>query len=356
MPQVFFIRFFNFKDKVKPGMLKFGLIYRLMFLIISFVCSVILGELNVVYSVPLMLILIFTAAITGSSSALFWYDFFSRTTPMKLRGRLLAIRLFLGSALGIIGGSAVSVILSAIVYPHNFAFLFLICFILSMVSFYFLTRLIEPEVKPDAAKTPKQEQLSLREILSRSKSILRQDRNFRNFLAADALILMSMTAAAFYPVYGIKKFGLPTSYAGTFTIILMASQVIGNFFFGYLADYSGHKINVLILAACSGAATLTALAANNILLFGVVFFFAGCTLTLQGISRMAIVVEMCSEPDRPIYLGLLNSLTAPSILFGVIAGFLVTVTGYIPVFLIYILIAAVSFIWLYKKVREPRRI
>jgi MFS family permease len=168
------------------------------------------------------------------------------------------------------------------------------------------------------------------------------------------MILMSMTAAAFYPVYGIKKFGLPTSYAGTFTIILMASQVIGNFFFGYLADYSGHKINVLILAACSGAATLTAMAANNILLYGVVFFFAGCTLTLQGISRMAIVVEMCGESDRPFYLGLLNSVTAPTILFGVLGGFLITIIGYVNVFLIYVLISVSSFIWLYIKVKDPR--
>ncbi len=359
LPQVLFIRFFNFREKVKPGMLKYGLIYRMMFIIISFICSVFLGKLDSNISVPLMLILIFTAAITGSSSGLFWYDFFSKTTPIKLRGRLLAIRLFLGSALGILGGSAVSVILSSVLYPHNFALLFLICFFFSMVSFYFLTRLKEP-VLPERSiskdKPAKAEQISLKEILSRSKKILKENLNFKYFLIADALILMSLTASAFYPVYGIKEFNLPTSYAGTFTIILMASQVIGNFFFGYIADFFGHKINVLILAACSAAASLTAVAANNVLLYGIVFFFAGCTLTLQGISRIAIVVEMCSESERPFYIGLLNSVTAPTILFGVMGGFLVTIIGYIPVFMIYFLISMIAFSWLYKKVNEPRKL
>lgn len=356
LPQLLFIRFFKHRVRVKPDVMKYGLLYRLNFIIISFVCSVFLGGLDSRISVPLMLILIFIAAITGSSSGLFWYDFFSKTTPIKLRGRLLAIRLFLGSALGILGGTAVSVILSSIVYPHNFALLFLICFFFSMVSFYFITRLKEPlpEETGNKDKPIHAEPLSLNEILSHSKKILKGNLNFKYFLIADALILMSLTASAFYPVYGIKKFHLPASYAGTFTIILMASQVLGNFFFGYLADFFGHKINVLILAVCSAAASLTAVIADNVLLYGIVFFFTGCTLTLQGISRLAIVVEMCTESERPFYIGLFNSLTAPTILFGIIGGILVTIIGYIPVFLIYTFISLIAFYWLYKRVKEPR--
>jgi MFS family permease len=225
-----------------------------------------------------------------------------------------------------------------------------------MVSFYFITRLKEPlpEETGNKDKPVHAEPLSLNEILSHSKKILKVNLNFKYFLIADALILMSLTASAFYPVYGIKKFDLPASYAGTFTIILMASQVVGNFFFGYLADFFGHKINVLILALCSAAASLTAVIADNVLLYGIVFFFTGCTLTLQGISRLAIVVEMCTESERPFYIGLFNSLTAPTILFGIIGGVLVTIIGYIPVFLIYTFISLIAFYWLYKRVKEPR--
>jgi MFS family permease len=194
-----------------------------------------------------------------------------------------------------------------------------------MLSFYFITRLIEPAVpeEPGARKAIQTEPLLLKEILFHSKKILKENRNFKYFLIADALTLMSLTASAFYPVYGIKKFDLPTSYAGTFTIILMASQVIGNFFFGYLADFFGHKVNLLILAASSGAASLIAVLANNVLLYGVaVFFFTGCTLTLQGISRLAMVM----------------------------------ITGYVPVFLLYTFISLTAFIWLYKGVKEPRNL
>ena len=222
-----------------------------------------------------------------------------------------------------------SVILSSVLYPNNFALLFLICFIITMISFYFLSRIEESSEETAVKAKP----VSFREVVSHSKAILKENKDFKNFLIADALILMSLTASSFYAVYAVTKFNLPTSYAGAFTIILMAGQLLGNFIFGYLADYFGHKINVLILAACSAAASLCAVFANNILAFGVVFFFTGCTLALQGISRLALVVEMCNESERPIYVSLLNTVTAPTILFGILGGFLITVIGYVPVFL-----------------------
>jgi hypothetical protein len=99
-----------------------------------------------------------------------------------------------------------------------------------------------------------------------------------------------------------------------------------------------------------------AVLANNILAYGVVFFFAGFTVVLQGISRLAFVVEMCSETERPVYIGLLNSITAPTILFGIFGGLLITITGYIPVFLIYAIISLTAVYWLHKKVNEPRKL
>ena len=351
MPQLLFIRFFHNRKKIKPAVLGTGLLYRFQFLILSAVCFLFLGNLEVSVSVPLMLLLIFTTTIAGSTSGPTWFHFFSKTTPVKLRGRLLALRWMLGSALGLMGGYLVSVILSSVLYPDNFALLFLLCFIFTMVSFYFLNSVEESSETPADSK-----QVSFKEVISQSKEILRRNKDFKNYLLADALVLMSLTASSFYAVYAVTKFNLPTSYAGAFTIILMAGQLLGNFIFGYLADYFGHKINILILAAASAAASLSAVFANNILAFGVVFFFTGCSLALQGISRLALVVEMCSERERPIYVSLLNTVTAPTILFGILGGFLITIIGYVPVFLIYTLISLAAIYWLHKKVNEPRKL
>ena len=104
LPQLFFIRFFHNKRKIKPAVLSSGLLYRFQFLILSAVCFLFLGNLDVSISVPLMLFLIFITTIAGSTSGPPWFHFFSKTTPVKLRGRLLAIRWMFGSALGLLGG------------------------------------------------------------------------------------------------------------------------------------------------------------------------------------------------------------------------------------------------------------
>jgi hypothetical protein len=44
-------------------------------------------------------------------------------------------------------------------------------------------------------------------------------------------------AGAFYSVHAIQKFSLNDSSAGTFTMVVMGGMIVGNTFFGYLADH-----------------------------------------------------------------------------------------------------------------------
>jgi hypothetical protein len=83
-----------------------------------------------------------------------------------------------------------------------------------MISFYFVAHL--EESTEDTVPEAEGKTISLREILSRSKIILKENKDFKNFLIADALILMSLTASAFYAVYAVRKFNLPTSYAALY--------------------------------------------------------------------------------------------------------------------------------------------
>ena len=217
------------------------------------------------------------------------------------------------------------------------------------VSLYFLKEVTEPEEILN-------EEIIITRIknLDRAKHVIKENKNFRNYLIADGLLLIGLTSAAFFAVYAIEKFRLPTSYAGSFTIIFMASTVLGNIIFGYLADNSGHKINLMIMAAVLILASLSAIISINPLTFGSVFFFFALAQSIQGISRVAFVVELSGEKDRTLYASILNSFTAPALLFGILAGFIISIIGYPLVFLIYIFISGFTVYWLYKKVEEPR--
>jgi MFS family permease len=349
LPQLFFTNPHFAEKRIKPFVLRYAFLNRSMYFVIAIFTFFVLNNLGQTAAVLSVLFLYFLAAIIGSVAIPGWFHLFSKTTPVKLRGRLLAVRQLIGSVLAFAAGSLTVLILSTLGFPFNFATLFLTAFFVTMISFYFLSKVKEDD---EIYLDEKANEVTNKLVLI--KKVLKINAPFRNFLLADALITMCLTATAFYPVFALNKFDLPVSYVGTFTIITTAGMILGNFFFGYLADILGHKVNLIILSSASLLASTTAIAANNILAYGMVFFFVGVELSLLGISRGPFVIELCSPKERQFYIAMLNTITAPFSIFGIAAGAVIGFLSYQVVFLIYILLAGISIFWLIKKVEEPR--
>ena len=349
-PQLFFTNHAYTEKRIKPFVLKYGFLSRVMYLIIALFTFFIFNNLERSGGVLSLLFLYFLTAVAGGIPIPGWFHLLSKTTPVKLRGRLLAVRQLIGSVLAMAAGSFTILILSAIHFPFNFAILFLVAFIVMMISFFFLSRLKEDEelYEEDIAHT-------VTNKLRAVKFILKTNKPFRNFLIADALVAMCITATAFYPVFALKKFNLSSSYAGTITIISTVGMIAGNIFLGYLADSLGHKINLVILSISSLLASLTAIIASNIFVYSIVFFFVGIVVSVLGISRLSFVTELCSPKERQFYIAMLNTITAPFSTFGVVAGAIIGFLSYKSVFFIYIILAGISVVWLIKKVKEPRK-
>lgn len=261
----------------------------------------------------------------------------------------MGIRQLLGSAAGAVGGTIVSFILYAVAYPSNFALLFILAFFITMISFNFLVRVKEsPSIRDEQDERKKN-------IIAEAKKIITSNKNFRNFLIADAFALMSIAASSFYSVYAVEKFDLPASYAGTFTAIVMVTNIAANIIFGIIADTYGHRTNILMMTVSSACAALLAVISTNILMYGFVFFFLACAVQIQAISRQPIIAEMCRENERPMYVGIMNTVTAPTVFIGILFGLLVPSIGYPAIFVITSLLAVNSFMILYKFVAEPRK-
>ena len=349
LPQIFFGQQKINEKFVKPIILWYSVIYRSSFLIVGVFIFFFLNHISTSLSVPIVLFSIMLITLLGGIPGPRWVNLFSKTTPVNLRGRLLALRQLTGSLLGIIAGSIIIIILSSISFPQNFAVLFFLCFIFMFASFYFLKEVIEPE-----EIVSEELNITKNKKLTKIKNVIKENRNFRNYLLTDALLLVGLTSSAFFAVYAIEKFNLSTSYAGTFTIIFMASTVLGNIIFGFMGDLFGHKINLMFMGAALLLACFSAVVAINPLMFGAVFIFAGIAQSLQGISRTAFVVELAGEKEIALYSSSLNSITAPALLFGIFAGYLVSVVGFEIVFGLYILTSGFSIYWLYNNVEEPR--
>lgn len=349
LPQILIANFVQRVALKKRFMMITSLIQRTPWLLLAIFSAFWLDQVNAGTGLILFFTMFTLAAIAGSINLPVWFDLVAKITPVDVRGRLFATRNVLGAMLGVFGGWVVTRVLVSIEYPANFAGLFLLAFLAMMISYFFLSRLKED--KSSSATQP----VSHREYLRSLPRILKRQRNFRNYLIADALLITATMAGAFYTVRAIEKFSLADEYAGTFIMVMMVSTMIGTLFFGYLADHFGHRLNMMLSAIFTIVACVMALLAPTVQIYLFVFVSWALASGLSGISRLSIIAEFCSDADRPTYIALTNMITSPFVLAGVMGGWIANQFGYSAVFAIAALLATASAIWLKMKVVEPRK-
>jgi len=321
---------------------------RLFWLGLGLVTFYLLPKLSIELSVILVFFFFTLAAIGGGLNFPGWFDLISKITPVNLRGRLFAWRVSIGALLGVLGGYTVKYVLSEYSYPNNYALLILLAFLITMISYALLFFIKEEKPSKPENKS------SFKEYLKYLPAILRENKNFKNFLIADVTMIVAFTSFAFFTVDAIEKFSLPDSSAGIFTMIVMLSMIIGSLVFGHIADVYGHKINLVFISLFTLIACLLAVLSVNIYMYYFVFVFSAIATALLQISRITIVAEMCGEKDRAIYVALTNIITVPFILTGILAGWVAYLFDYNLVFSICAVISAVALFWYLKMVEEPR--
>jgi len=339
-----YVQHFPYKKKL---FLKTALVQRVPWFLLALVAFFIIDQVGSSGGAVLFLSLFTVAAVAGSVNFPIWFDLIAKLTPVDVRGRLFAARNLVGGVLGVIGGWVVKRVLDGIAYPASYGVLFLLAASAMMISYAALLLLRE--------ETPSTvvEQTHFVDYYRRLPRILKQ-KDFRNFLISDALLIAATMAGAFYAVHAIGKFRLTDAVAGIFTSVMMGSMIVGNTFFGLLADRYGHKLNLILSAASTAVACLAALVAPSLEVYLIVFVGSAFQVGLSGISRFSLVAELCTEEERPTYVALTNMVTAPFVFFGVLAGGIAGSYGYEPVFVIAGLLALSSALWLAFKVEEPR--
>jgi MFS family permease len=347
-PQVFIARNAQRANEKKGLLLLTAMGQRIPWLLLALVPLVLEGRVGTGGVLTAFFVLYALAAIAGSINLPVWFDLVAQLTPVRVRGRLFATRSIFGSVLGIGGGAVAAFVLGTVQYPTSYALLFFLAFSSTMVSYYFLTRLEETASEPRAAATPS---TRLAEALPR---ILRTGKNYRHFLVGDALLISSTMANGFLAVYAIEKFSLSDASAGTFTMIIMGSMIVGSFLFGYLADRHGHRLNMLLAGMFTFLACVVALLAPTPELYAVSFVCSASSVTLGGISRLSLIAELCSPGERPTYVALSNLVTSPFVLAGIVGGWIANALGFSALFMIAGAVALSALVWWLVMVEEPR--
>jgi predicted MFS family arabinose efflux permease len=252
--------------------------------------------------------------------------------------------------MGIAGAYFVGYILDTYAYPDNFATLFVLAFIFVMVSWVGLALNREPP-----SETIKHH-VSQIAYFRQLPAILRGNDNYRRYFTTRTVVQFGAMATGFFIVYGSERFDLDGTDIVALTALLIGSQAVMGVVWGLIGDRWGHKTVLTSAAVALSLASFSAwYAPTQVWLYGT-FILMGAYFTADWVSSLNIILEFCEPADRPTYIGLTNTLLAPSIVLAPLLGaWLATAVGYPGLMIVAALFAAVGALLFGFWVKEPRQ-
>jgi uncharacterized membrane protein YfcA len=266
------------------------------------------------------------------------FGFADATTGLMM----LAIAPLIGALLGAAGPG----------YPDNYVLLFGaagVLFVLSILPGIFVHEL--PGGKA-VARLP-----ALGEFVPDLARTLRNDLSFRAYVVARMLVGLSLTAAPFYVGYATVRLRLSSDVAVPALLVL---QTVGNMAGALAYTWLGVRSNLLAMRLSLGCLLLLpvgALLAGAIgppaLYFG--FFVSGLAISMWNAAYLNWIVGYAEPEQRPMYVGLSNTMAAALMLVAPFAaGLIVERAGFEWLFAAALAMAAAALFVTLRYLRDAR--
>lgn len=349
LPQLLTANYVAGMRRFKPMVLAMTLIERAPYFGLAAVALAI-PTIGIDAALILTLILLGIQSLGGGFTGTAWQSMISKIMPPHRLGAFFGIQSACVNLFGAGGAILASVILDRSAFPDGFSLLFFIAGVSLMISFVFLALTYESESEPKDL-VPR---VKWREYGLRLRGILRADPNFRWFLIARALTSLSLTVISFYTIYGIRAFDMSPEFVGLLTSILLVSNTMSSVLVGWLGDRWGHRRVLIAANLLTVLAIVIALAAPDARWFYLVFALTGFVNATQWSTIMTITVQFSSVAERPLYIGMANTLIAPvTVLAPIIGGWLVDAVSFDLTFGICALAGLLSMLVYIAPMRDP---
>jgi MFS family permease len=300
-------------------------------------------------ALPLTFVLLVWQGLGGGFTATAWQSMIGKIMPVNRRGIFFGAQSAAANLGGSLSAIAAGFLLERLASPGNFAVCFLLAGIAMMISWLFLAQTREPE---NSATGPVANRSAFQ---GHFRAILQRDANFRWFLVARTLSQLATMGFGFYTVYAARDHGMSEGVAGLMTSVYMGAQIAANPLMGWIGDRWRHRTVMGVGAYAAAASALLAWLAPNLNWFYLVFGLAGIAIVAVWTIGLAMTLEFGSEAERPAYIGLANTLVAPSaILAPLIGGWLADTAGFPATFLVSVIGGLATALVLQTLVRDPR--
>jgi MFS family permease len=350
MPQLFTASRTSRLRRFKSTVLKLTIHERIPFLGFAAI-ALLLPKIGLQAGLILTFLLLTWQGLGGGFTANPWTSMISKIIPSEYRGTFFGTQAAVANLF--ISGAAIAAgyVLYWYQAPFNFAVCFFVAALFFTISWFALAFTREPsdnEKVIEEYPTP---------LWQGAKKILKRDINFNWFLVARTLSQFATMGFAFYIVYALRHFDMDEVTAGFLTATLTISQTVANAGMGWLGDKVGHRAMLIIGAGAATLSSLLAWFAPSLAWFFPIFILTGFANVSIWTNGMTMTVDFSNEAERPFYIGLAQTLTAPATMIApLIGGWIADTQGFgitfgVSTFLSIVMMAILIFL-----IKEPRKI
>ncbi len=300
---------------------------------------------------PLLLVVFFVLMTIYALAAGFGGNAFmtivAKIIPSHRRGSFFGWREFAGTAAGLAAGYLVAVALSperGLVFPDNFGMIFIVAFGSVGAGLLLFVQAREPR------ETITGDGMTFGQQLRAARGVVRTNHLYRRYLATRLVLAAGDLATPFYAVFATQQLGAPDSIVGLYIGLTTLAALLATPLLSWLSDH--RRLNwVLVLAA--GTTPLIPLIALGFAAFGgsraspvafsVIFLFYGVARTAANISFPTYLLNLAPASSRTLYIGFTNTMLGIATFIPVIGGTVLELFGYVPLFVITFITAAIGF-------------
>ncbi len=285
----------------------------------------------------------------GGFTANSWTSMISKIMPPEARGTFFGVQAALANLFISAAAVGAGYLLNSFDAPRNFMYCFLIAGVFFTISWISLAQTREP------ADYDKVIEENPPPFWHGALRILKRDKNFDWFLSARVLSQFATMGFSFYIVYALRRFHMDVVTAGYLTATLTISQTVANAGMGWLGDRVGHRLMLIVGAVSALLSSFLAWFAPSLTWFFPIFVLTGFTNVSIWTNGMTMSVDFSGEEERPFYIGLAQSLTAPAtIIAPLIGGWIADTQGFTFTFATSCILSVVMISILLFLVKEPR--
>jgi MFS family permease len=350
LPQLFTAPRVSKLSRYKPMAVLMSLNERIPFLGLA-VVAWFSPQIGIKWSLILTFLLLIWQGFGGGLTATAWQSLMAKIIPVRTYGTFFGVQ---SSAVNLFAGFTAilaGIVLITYSYPLNFTLCFILASIAMGISLFFISLTREESTIPTSSLEQKGTKFS-----KKLRNILKQDKNFRWYLLSRMLTQFATMGFAFYTVYAVRVFNIDVGLVGILTGLLLFTEVVMNPLMGWLGDRRGHLITLQIGIIATIASVLLAWGAQSVAWFFPIFVLAGVASVAAWTVPISMTLEFGSESQRPEYIGLANTLIAPStFLAPILAGLLIDNISYQIAFLAAAVAGIATLLVLIAGVHDPRR-